>query len=110
MHPSLVTSPAKRIRNLGRWYIDPRGWWSVREMEWLDEDGVTWNHAIGCRWNGDLNNQKEIGHPNSFNNAVWFILPEPFSQMAAALIEAAGVQKPIGDLAVEPQGNHHATP
>ncbi len=90
MHPSLVTSPARRIRNLGRWYIDPQGWWSVREMEWMDDDTGQWNAAIGCRWNADLNDPNAIGHPNSFNNATWFILPEPFHQMAAALIDAAG--------------------
>ena len=90
MHPSLVKSPANRIRNAGRWYIDPNGWWAVREMEWLEEESGTWNAAIGCRWNGDLNDPASIGHPNSFNNATWFMLPEPFSEMARALIEAAG--------------------
>lgn len=90
MHPSLVRSPARRIRNMGRWYIDPNDWWSVRELEWMDDDTGVWNPAIGCRWNGVLQDASSIGHPNSFNNATWFILPEPFHQMAAALIEAAG--------------------
>jgi hypothetical protein len=62
-------------------------------MEWLDDDTGNWGKAIGCRWIGDINDPSSIGHSNSFNNAVWFILPQPLQEMASALIEAAGVSQ-----------------
>lgn len=90
IHPSQVVSPRGRLKNPGRWYMDPNGWWSIREFDWVDDDTKTESQAIGCRWNGDPNDPASKGNPISTGHPTWFVLPEPFHAMARALLDAAG--------------------
>jgi len=90
IHPRDVKSPARNINSVGRIYIEPVAQhWSVAEIDWTDDDGHRDPHAIGCRWNGNINDADQKGHPTGHSHPVWFILPEPFASLGRALIEAA---------------------
>jgi hypothetical protein len=56
-------------------YISQDGNWSVAELDWRDEDGTVCPVKV-CRWNGKLNDPKDLGHPHSHGQGVWFVLPD----------------------------------
>lgn len=92
MDPKNASSPARRIKNIGKPYVSSDKSWSIVEMDWLHESGQ-WNPAIGCRWNGDYYDSDSIGQPSSHGYGTWFILPQPFKELAAKLIEERGEEE-----------------
>ncbi|MBF0872110.1 MULTISPECIES: hypothetical protein [Acetobacteraceae] len=82
MHPSKVLSPKSHIApsSLKVFYIHPDGWWSLARMHYDGEE------RIGIRWNGEIDNPSDLGHPVSTGHATWFLLPtelgEPVAQLA----------------------------
>lgn len=95
IHPSHVVSPRGKLKNPRRWYVEPNGWWSLMEFDWLDEDTGQLKPAIGCRWNGSANDPSSKGNPISTGYPTWFVLPEPFHSMARALLDASGREGPV---------------
>lgn len=81
MKPQDALNPRNRIADgsLNVIYTAPDGSWSLAEMVWDEEP------AVGCRWNGDINDPNDKGNPRSHANGTWFILPNEIGGPLAAL-------------------------
>jgi hypothetical protein len=81
--PSDVTSPRSRLEpgSLSVIYISEDKKWSLAEMIY---DGEA---RVGCRWNGDIDDPSDKGHPRSHGEAVWFTLPKEIGSPLAELIK-----------------------
>jgi hypothetical protein len=96
MRPQDVLSPRNRIRadTLKVLLTSKDKWsWSVAEMEWLDwdDDGrEEWNKRIGIRWDGNLADPNDKGHPRSHGSGTWFMLPDPIGKLVKAAILLTG--------------------
>jgi hypothetical protein len=92
MHPKDALSPRDRIwpGSLQVIYISKDRWWSLATMRWLHgddhNDPNSWGDALGCRWNGDINDPDDKGNPRSHGQGTWFILPDPLAALARALV------------------------
>jgi hypothetical protein len=54
-------------------YTSPDGFFSIARGYWSgDEEGTT---RLAMRWNGDINNSSDLGHPNVRGYPMWFQLP-----------------------------------
>lgn len=61
--------------------VRPKKWSSVLD---LYDDGITSlifgvyekKKCLGIRWNGDLNNLKNVGFPSQGKYPTWFVLPD----------------------------------
>ena len=86
MRPEDAQSPRNRIEpgSIRVIYTDPQGWWSLAEMTYDGEP------AVGCRWNGELDDADDKGHPRSHAQGTWFVLPEPLAQPIAAMVKTFG--------------------
>ena len=94
MKPQDRTSPKHRIdpASLNILYTsnDPHSeTWSVATFRWLS-DGK-WIECTGICWNGDLNNPKDVGWPNSRNQGTWFIVPHMLAPNVKAFAETMAV-------------------
>ena len=88
---------------------------SVRPKKWsevldLFDDGVNSyivgyykdldKDCIGVRWNGDLNNPKEIGYPRHADYPTWFVLPEYLNNQTLQTLQSLVSANPnLGSLA-----------
>ena len=83
MRPQDALSPRDRIgpNSLNVVYTAPSGDWSLAEMLW---DG---DSAIGCRWNGSINDPDDKGNPRAHNHGTWFILPSEIGVPLLALAQ-----------------------
>ena len=75
-------------------YTSPDGFFSIARGHWgEDREGTT---RLAIRWNGDINNPKEIGHPNVRGYPMWFQLPSDddgyLPQVLRALAENIGLE------------------
>lgn len=93
MVPTLAISPQSRLQNLRVIYTSPDKNWSLALLDWLDENGrfnnpQDWNRdCLGCRWNGDINDPADQGHPRSHGHGTWFILPDPLADLIRIIIQ-----------------------
>ena len=93
MKPQDRTSPKNRIDPATLHILftssDPdNGTWSVAKFNWWDN---AWVECIGLAWNGDLNNPKDVGWPNSRNQGTWFIVPNMLAPNVKAFAETMAV-------------------
>lgn len=86
MRPERVTAPSDRLSDLRVVFTARDGSWSMAEFNW-DGDGP----VLGVRWNGDLTNPRDRGHPRSGPGAVpvWFVLPDALAELARAFLAIA---------------------
>jgi hypothetical protein len=80
-------------------YIDPAslrvahtssdGAWSIAEFNWWE--GNAWVPYIGIAWNGDLNNPKDVGWPNSRNQGTWFCVPPALAPFVKAYAQSMAI-------------------
>jgi hypothetical protein len=80
MRPQDAISPQNRLdsASLKIIYTSANGDWSLAEMLWDGEP------AIGCRWNGDINDHADKGNPRSHAQGTWFILPDEIGKPVTA--------------------------
>lgn len=82
MRPEDAQSPRNRIRegSIRVTYTSPDGDWSLAEMIYDDHP------AVACRWNGDIDDPDDRGHPRSHAQGTWFVIPPelgmPIAQFA----------------------------
>jgi hypothetical protein len=88
VHPRSVSSPIRNVKRVGRIYVSPDTNWSLAEIDWLDDDGERTPDAVGCRWNGVLNDPASLGHPSGRGHPTWFIVPDPIKPILQAIIDA----------------------
>lgn len=87
MRPQDALSPRDRLKSLN--VIVETETWSLAEFVWREGDAPydndsSWSKTIGCRWNGDKENDNDKGNPRSHNQGTWFILPEPIANLVKA--------------------------
>ena len=84
MRPEDAVSPRNRLdaSTLKIIHTSPDGSFSVAEMVY---DGI---HRTGCRWNGDINNPDDKGHPRSHGQGTWFLFPDDLGEGLAAMVKA----------------------
>ena len=56
------------------------GSWSLAQGKWDGED------ALGIRWNGESDNDADIGFPKSRSGPLWFIVPDPLKPLILAAV------------------------
>jgi hypothetical protein len=86
MDPKDALWPKSRIadNSIAIIYTHPSTDWSVATMVY---DGQP---AVGMRWNGDVNDRKDLGYPSARGaNGAWFILPDEIAALVLALVLAA---------------------
>jgi hypothetical protein len=86
MDPKDALSPRNRITagSIAIIYTHPSTDWSVATMTY---DG---HAAVGMRWNGDINDRKDLGYPSARGtNGAWFVLPDEIAALVLALVLAA---------------------
>ena len=90
MHPLDATSPKWRIAQgtIDVIYIHPSNEWSLATMTY---DG---HPALGMRWNGDLNDPRDLGYPSARGNGAWFIVPPEVEPMMRAYMAVTKVPEP----------------
>ncbi len=82
MNPEAVNPRNFRVERIV--YNSPDGFFSVAIGVWTEDE----MNRLAMRWNGDRNNQNDIGYPSLGGNPVWFQLPyEDIRGLAEALIE-----------------------
>lgn len=70
--PSEVIYPIKSVSKLFPIFDQGEGWFSVSLLNWDNQP------SIGVRWNGEDDEKKALGTPQSRGLPTWFIIPEPF--------------------------------
>jgi hypothetical protein len=90
VNPSQVKSPLNRIEpgSVRVVYTANSGGWSVTKLNWWDEATSSYDPALAIRWNGELNDPNDLGHPRSHGHPTWFILPTPIALLVQAFIDA----------------------
>jgi hypothetical protein len=85
VNPTQVYSPRNSIApgSLRVIYTSNCSGWSIAQLVW---DGAP---ALAIRWNGDLNDPKDLGHPRSHQHPTWFILPETIAHVVRGFIAAS---------------------
>ncbi len=83
MRPEFAISPRNKIdaATLKILHTAPDGSFSVAEMVY---DGAL---RIGCRWNGNINDPEDKGHPRSHGQGTWFMLPDDLGEGLAAMVK-----------------------
>ena len=97
MHPTDAVSPRDRIKegSLRVLYISEDKGWSVATMLWRDgHSDKVYEEATGFRWNGDINDPKDLGMPSAHGHGTWIICPGLIGDLImAALVFGPGSSK-----------------
>lgn len=86
--------------------VRPKKWSNVLDL--FDDDVNSYivgyyedlgKDCIGVRWNGDVNNLKEIGYPRHADHPTWFVLPEHLNnQILQTLQSLVSTNSNLGSL------------
>jgi hypothetical protein len=95
IHPEDVSSPKERWETISIIYDEGVGEIAVAIGQWDN------SQVIAIRWNGQDEEKKEIGNPQSSGHATWFILPDEFG---IAIVKEIILKKAAGNKFIKESG------